>query len=97
MSPFEIGMLVCFGVSWPVSIAKSLRTRNVAGKSPVFLAIIVLGYVCGIAHKIFYNYDWIAHKIFYNYDRVVWLYALNLAMVSFDLFLYFRFSKKSRE
>ena len=86
MSPFEIGMLVCFGVSWPVSIAKSLRTRNVAGKSPVFLAIIVLGYVCGIAHKIFYNYDW-----------VVWLYALNLAMVSFDLFLYFRFSKKSRE
>lgn len=76
-------MLVCFGLSWPTSIAKSLRTRNVAGKSPMFLSIIVLGYVCGIAHKLIYNYDW-----------VVWLYALNLAMVSFDLILYFRFAAK---
>ena len=35
---FEALMLVCFGVSWPVSIAKSLRTRFV-------------GYVSGVLHK----------------------------------------------
>ncbi len=83
MSPFEIGMLVCFGLSWPTTIAKSLRTKNVSGKSPAFMIIVDMGYLCGILHKIYYNYDW-----------VVWLYVLNLAMVSFDLFLYFKYSRK---
>ncbi len=81
MSPFEAGMLICFGISWPTSIAKSLRTKNVSGKSPMFMAIVAMGYVSGILHKVFFNYDW-----------VVWLYVLNFLMVSFDLFLYFRYS-----
>ena len=85
MSPFEIGMLLCFGFSWPISIAKALRTRQVAGKSPLFLAVIAVGYVCGILHKIFYRPDW-----------VIGLYVLNCAMVSFDLFLYFRYSAAAR-
>ena len=85
MSPFEVGMLVCFGLSWPMSIAKSLRTKQVAGKSPLFMGIVDLGYVSGILHKIFYRPDW-----------VVWLYVLNFAMVSFDLFLYFRYSARAR-
>jgi hypothetical protein len=73
-------MLVCFGVSWPVSIAKTLRTKTVAGKSPVFLAIVCLGYGFGIAHKILHSRDW-----------VTLLYTLNLLMVAFDLGLYFKF------
>ena len=85
MSPFEAGMLICFGISWPMSIAKSLRTKHVAGKSPLFMGIVDLGYVSGILHKIFYRPDW-----------VIWLYVLNFAMVSFDLFLYFRFSALAR-
>ena len=75
MSPFEAGMLICFGISWPMSIAKS----------PLFMGIVDLGYVSGILHKIFYRPDW-----------VIWLYVLNFAMVSFDLFLYFRYSAKAR-
>jgi len=86
MSPFEIGMLLCFGFSWPISIAKALRTRQVSGKSPLFLAIIAAGYVCGILHKVVNDPDF-----------VLWLYVLNCAMVSFDLFLYFRFSAKARQ
>jgi hypothetical protein len=82
MSIFEIGMLVCFGVSWPVSIAKTLRTQTVAGKSPVFLAIVCLGYGFGIAHKMLHSPDW-----------VTLLYALNLMMVAFDLGLYFKFAR----
>ena len=85
MSPFEIGMLLCFGFSWPISIAKALRTRQVSGKSPLFLAIIALGYVCGILHKVLYNYNF-----------VLWLYVLNFAMVSFDLILYLRLSAEAR-
>ena len=52
MSIFEIIMLVCFGLSWPVSIYKSLKTRVVAGKSPLFMAIVITGYASGVAHKI---------------------------------------------
>ena len=81
MSPFEVGMLTCFGISWPTAIAKSLRTKNVSGKSPVFMIIVAIGYISGVLHKVFFNYDW-----------VLWLYVLNFLMVSFDLFLYFRYS-----
>jgi hypothetical protein len=79
MSPLEVGMLACFGASWPFSIVKTLRTRQAAGKSPEFLGIVALGYGCGIAHKLLFAYDW-----------VVLLYGLNLAMVLADLWLYLR-------
>jgi len=74
-------MLLCFGISWPISIAKSLRTRVVAGKSPLFMAIVCLGYLSGIAHKALVSFDW-----------VIALYALNLMMVATDLYLYVRYS-----
>ena len=32
----EAGMLVCFGISWPFNIAKSLRSRTAKGKSVAF-------------------------------------------------------------
>jgi hypothetical protein len=54
MSVFEITMLFCFGVSWPISIAKALRTRVVAGKSPLFMAIVIAGYASGIIHQAFF-------------------------------------------
>lgn len=85
MSPFEVGMLTCFGIGWPLSIIKSLRTKQVAGKSPLFMSIVILGYASGILHK-----------IIYYYDRVIWLYILNFAMVSFDLFLYYLYSARAK-
>ena len=80
MNVFEAAMLICFGISWPISIAKALRTHQVVGKSPVFMAIICLGYLCGIVHKMLYAFDW-----------VILLYVLNLTMVAVDLFLYYRY------
>ena len=47
MSLFEVGMLLCFGVSWPISIVKALRTKKVVGKSPLFMIVICIGYLCG--------------------------------------------------
>ncbi|MGE4413678.1 MAG: PQ-loop domain-containing transporter [Candidatus Caldatribacteriota bacterium] len=82
MSIFEILMLLCFGAAWPFSIYKSYKSKSVAGKSPIFLLILLVGYVFGILHK-----------ILYAYDVVVYLYALNFLMVSTDFMLYLRNTK----
>lgn len=79
MSIFEMLMLLCFGAAWPFSIYKSYKSKSVAGKSPIFLVILMSGYVFGILHK-----------ILYAYDVVVYLYALNFIMVSTDFLLYLR-------
>ena len=82
MSAFEIIMLVCFGVSWPISIAKSIRTKTVAGKSPLFMIVVIAGYMAGIIHK-----------ILYSRDLVIALYAMNLVFVAIDMGVYFYYSK----
>lgn len=79
MSVFEIAMLICFGFAWPTSIAKSLRSKSIEGKSVLFLYVILAGYVFGIIHKFIYNLDF-----------VVLLYMLNFVMVFVDLLLYYR-------
>ena len=79
MSIFEIGMLACFGAAWPMNIVKSYRSRTAAGRSITFQWAIIIGYVCGITHK-----------ILYSNDIVLYLYIINLIMVSIDTALYFR-------
>lgn len=75
----EAIMVICFGVSWPINIAKSLRSKTAKGKSPLFLLFIICGYVAGIAGKL----------ITQNITYVFAFYVLNLLMVSLDLGLYF--------
>ena len=79
MSIFEIGMLLCFGVSWPVNIAKTWKAGTAANQSLIFLLAIELGYVCGIIHK-----------ILYNPDVVLVFYCLNFAMVLINICIYLR-------
>ncbi|PKN70810.1 MAG: hypothetical protein CVU54_04005 [Deltaproteobacteria bacterium HGW-Deltaproteobacteria-12] len=79
MSVFEIIMLVCFGVSWPVSIYKSYVSRSTKGKSLIFLYIVSAGYVAGILHK-----------IFYHFDGVIVFYIINLLLVIADIALFYR-------
>lgn len=79
MSFFEAGMLVCFGMAWPTSIIKSWRARTAKGKSVFFLFIVLIGYACGIVHK-----------ILYNMDIVILFYILNLLMVAADICIYYR-------
>ena len=82
MSILEMTMLICFGAAWPLSIYKSYTSKSTAGKSVIFLIIIMIGYVAGILNKLLYNYDF-----------VIYLYILNLFMVFIDTMLYFRNSK----
>ena len=86
MSIFETGMLICFGIAWPVNIYKSVKSRTAAGRSLTFQWAILIGYICGIIHK-----------ILYNNDIVLYLYIINLLMVSIDTALYFRNSRLDRE
>lgn len=76
MSLFEVGMLVCFGISWPFMLGKTIKTKEIKGQSKRFLSIILLGYICGMLHK-----------ILYNMDIVFWLYVLNFALVGTELIL----------
>ena len=85
MSIFEAIMLVCFGASWPVSILKTYKVKNPAGKSSGFLLLIIVGYLAGILNKLNGPMDW-----------VLWLYILNMLMVSADfaLVIYYRDMRK---
>jgi len=80
MSIFEAGMLVCFGFSWPFAVAKTYKTKNVEGKSLKFLYLVLIGYLFGILHK-----------IFFSPDPVIILYISNALLVFADLILYYRY------
>jgi hypothetical protein len=73
---FEVIMLVCFGLAWPFSIYKMLKTKKSYGKSIGFLVVILIGYISGI----FFKY-------FGEMNAIILLYILNTLMVAVDLFL----------
>lgn len=84
-SIFEIIMLVCFGFSWPFAIIKTVRVKNPAGKSYLFMSLIIIGYVAGCIHKILYSRDF-----------VFWLYLLNTLLVACDLVLCLYYQQKNK-
>ena len=73
-------MVICFGLSWPMSVYKSYASRTTKGKSLLFEAFVWVGYVCGIAGKIITG----------NITYVFIFYIINIMMVSLDILLYFR-------
>ena len=78
---FEIIMLLCFGASWPFNVMKSYRARTATGKSPVFLCLVLIGYVAGVVSKLTApSFKW----------YVMFFYILNFSMVFVDLMLYLR-------
>ena len=48
----EAGMLICFGLSWPMNAYKSYKAKTALGTSWQFLALICAGYACGVAAKL---------------------------------------------
>ena len=86
MSIFEALMMIFFGAAWPFSIYKSYKSRTNKGKSLHFLLVALTGYIFGIIHK-----------VFYNYDNVIFLYIFNFLMIFIDSCLYVRNSLVSGE
>ena len=83
MSFFELGMIICFGIGWPISVFKAIKTKDVSGKSPLFMIIILLGYLSGLTHK-----------VVYSWDIVILVYLFNTIMVALDLVLYYKYSSR---
>jgi hypothetical protein len=83
---FECAMLAAFGLSWPFSIAKSIRSRSTRGKSIMFMVLVEVGYVFGIAHKLIYSRNW-----------VIWAYVALFILVGVDIALYFRNRRFERQ
>jgi hypothetical protein len=77
---FEAGMILLFGIAWPVSIIKSFRARTAKGKSMYFLLVIELGYVCGIISKLLAG----------NVNYLIVFYIINSALTLVDILLYIR-------
>jgi len=89
----EIVMVLCFGASWPFNVYRSYKARTARGKSLLFLLLIEVGYVAGIASK-FMNPAYMAALGEKWY--VLFFYFLNFVMVGADLVLYVRNKRLDR-
>ena len=76
--------IFCFGLSWPISIRKSIVSRTAKGKSLFFEVFLLIGYACGIARKIIQIVSGSSGFFFY---------VLNFIEISIDVALYFRNKK----
>ena len=76
----EGGMLFCFGFAWPFNIYRSYKARTNVGKSLFFLIVIWMGYLFGIFYK----------ALSPQPDIILWLYVVNIILVSVDIALYYR-------
>lgn len=83
----EAGMLICFGLSWPFNISKSLRSRTAKGKSIVFEILVIVGYLCGLTGKLLTG----------DTSYVVFFYIADILMVATDLVLTLRNRRLDRE
>ncbi len=75
----ESTMLICFGLSWPMNLAKNIRAKSARNMSLQFILLIITGYVAGISAKI-YNH---------RFNYVLAVYLLNLIVVSANVVVYF--------
>ena len=91
----EALMILCFGLSWPISIYRSYTSRTAKGKSFFFEVFLWIGYVFGIIRKI------LQMQSGGNLEFLFWLgfcfYCLNLVEITVDMGLYFRNVKLDRE
>lgn len=91
----EAVMILCFGLSWPISIRKSWISRTAKGKSLFFEVFIWIGYVFGIVRKFIQVSDGTGSGwLFY----LAWaFYFVNFIAISIDMALYFRNVKLDKE
>ena len=86
--------ILCFGMSWPISIRKSIVSRTAKGKSLFFELFLLLGYAVGIARKCIQLAHGSSGFIFF---LSAVFYFLNFIEISIDVALYFRNRKLDEE
>ena len=80
VTALETTMLVCFAVSWPISIYKSWKSRSNKGKSFIFLICILVGYLAGISKIILSDQG----------NFLLFPYTFNTILVFTDICIYIR-------
>lgn len=79
----ETIMIVSFGISWPMNLIRSYRSRSTKGKSILFNYFILFGYICGVISKI----------LSHTFNLAFYFYFPNIIMVTCDIILYYRNKK----
>lgn len=83
---FETIMLICFGIAWPFSIYRMLKTKRSHGKSLAFIVVIFTGYVAGTL------FQWFGER-----NAVIFLYLINAAMVLADFLLTLKYREPTQQ
>lgn len=77
---FEVGMMICFGFSWPIACVKAYKARTTKGISIHSVLLILTGYASGITYKILSG----------NINYVIIAYIVNFSVVFLYAVIYFR-------
>lgn len=75
----EAVMLICFGLSWPISLIKNIKLKSAKSMNIYFTLLIITGYLAGITAKIING----------QFNYVFAIYLLNLAIVSGNVVVFF--------
>ena len=90
----EAFTILCFGLSWPISIRRSYISRTAKGKSLFFEVFLLIGYALGIVRKVIQlTALGCSGGIFF---LGFFFYVLNFVEISIDIGLYFRNCKYDR-
>lgn len=91
----EAVTILCFGLSWPLSIRKSLISRTAKGKSLFFEVFILVGYAVGMVRKGIQFFVMGSSGFLFFLSAI--FYVLNFIEIAFDVALYFRNTRLDRE
>lgn len=87
----EMLMVICFGLSWPLNIAKAWKARTARATSLLFYFFIWIGYIFAIIGK-FILIAYHAPQPWYVTVKwyVLIFYFINTIMVTIGILIYFR-------
>ena len=87
--------ILCFGLSWPISIRKSWISRTAKGKSLFFEIFLLVGYAFGIVRKVIQLA--VMNQSGFIFFLSFVFYVINFVAICIDVALYFRNTKLDRE
>ncbi|WOC32715.1 MULTISPECIES: hypothetical protein [Caproicibacterium] len=91
----EALMILCFGLSWPISIYRSYVARTAKGKSLFFEVFLWVGYVFGIIREFMQYFSGQGLDFLFYLGWV--FYFLNITEITIDMLLYLRNAKLDKQ
>ena len=81
---FELLMIVCFGVSWPINIIKAWKARTTKGSSVQFYFLILVGYLFGITSKAIKLQHGISTPGYHGLERELKMVTKHIAVLPYE-------------